>query len=268
MNIVLRTLERILIFLISIAVLWFIATQIFDRLDEQFSIFSALMITYVLSAYIILPRVIHISALVLRKGRIPRFTRAGDGLPADPVNIILHGSRNDLINAFKKAGWYEADKLTPKTAFLMTKAFIRNTPYLSAPFSPLFLFDRPQDIGFQMAIGNSPRQRHHVRFWATNIDTVEDPLDIRYWKKKQTIDYSEPVMWIGAGTKDVGFGFAKLTYQISHAVDPDVDSERDFILSSLKNVGATSEVSFYDSGTYKVGKYASDGKIAEAKLRQ
>jgi hypothetical protein len=46
------------------------------------------------------------------------------------------------------------------------RAFLLNSSYPSAPFSALYLFGRGQDIGFQQAINNSPRKRHHVRFWA------------------------------------------------------------------------------------------------------
>jgi hypothetical protein len=45
----------------------------------------------------------------------------------------------------------------------MIVAFVRNSPYPTAPFSTLYLFGRGQDIGFQKAIDDSPRKRHHIR---------------------------------------------------------------------------------------------------------
>ena len=148
----------------------------------------------------------------------------------------------------------------------MDDALFTNSPYPKAPFSSLFLFNRKQDIGFEQPIGNNIRQRNHVRFWAVNMDRLPDPLDLNFWTKKHEINYSEPLMWIGASTKDTGFGLASLTYQITHAVDANVDEERDYLVSSLQNSGVIKDVKSFDSGTYKVGKYTSDGKIVVATL--
>lgn len=265
MHFVFRWTERVIIFIISLSVIWLIVTQVFNRLDQRLSLFTALFLTYLISAYVLLPQIIHLTTLMLRKGRIPRFTRAADGLPADLANLILMGTEEGLRRAFEKAGWHEAEALTIKTGWKMIVHFVRNTPYPSAPFSSLYLFGRKQDIGFQLPISNSPRQRHHVRFWATNTDRLVDPFDIAYWTKKQPVDYSKPVMWIGAATRDTGFGLAKLTYQITHRTDPDVDEERDYVLATLESTGAE-HADLYESGQFKVGRYSSDGKIAVMNL--
>ena len=56
----------------------------------------------------------------------------------------------------------------------MVRAFVFNSPYPTAPFSTLYLFGRGQDIGFQKAIDNSPRKRHHIRFWSLSLTRAED----------------------------------------------------------------------------------------------
>ena len=56
----------------------------------------------------------------------------------------------------------------------MTQAFVLNAPYPTAPFSTLYLFGRPQDVGFQEPIDDSPRKRHHIRFWALGLTRSED----------------------------------------------------------------------------------------------
>lgn len=286
MNIIQRISQRIVIFAVALFVIWLIVTQVFDRIDQRTPFFIAFALTYIIAAYFILPRVIRITSLILRRGRIPRFTFANDGLPADPVNIIVIGSKKSLIKAFTAAGWNQANPLTMRTAWRMGMAFLKNKPYPEAPFSDLFLFDRKQDIGFQQAIGNSPRKRHHIRFWAKHIEHIPDPLDFAYWTKEDDMDHLEEsetenesvsehelknknansIIWIGAGTKDTGFGLASLTYQISHAVDPHVDEERDHIRATLELTGLVSEVSHYDPGSFKVGKYISDGKIMVLKI--
>lgn len=267
MKFIARFFERIMIFIIGAISLWIIATQIFKRLDQIFPVFFALMFTYLVSAYIFLPRVVQIILLLSRKGRIPRFNRARDGFHVDPVNIILIGNKDQLKNVFKQIGWSQADTLNIKSALKMINAFIKNKPYSRAPFSSLYLFGRRQDIGFQEPIGNSPRKRHHIRFWGTNTNKIDDPLDIKFWTKKQKIDFSKVNVWIGSGSEDLGFAFTQFTYQFSHKVNPNVDQERKYILSALKKNNCINKINYYKPGMFTVGKYTSDGRIAVAKLK-
>src|SRR6202007_1806045 len=100
----------------------------------------------------------------------------GDGLPGDPVNLALIGTFQQLRSGFAAAGWSEADRLGVATSWHMVQAFVFNSPYPTAPFSTLYLFGRGQDIGFQKAIDNTPRKRHHVRFWALSLTRAESPV--------------------------------------------------------------------------------------------
>lgn len=262
-----RWIKRGLIGSVGATMIWLIVFEIFDRLEDRLPWLVALLITYYLSAYIILPRVIRLTSLVIKKGRIPRFTEALDGIEVDPVNIILLGSKLNLIKAFEQVGWQKADKLTINTSIKMVSKFLANKSYPKAPFSSLYLFGRKQDIGFQEPIGQSPRKRHHIRFWATNTEKIDDPLDINFWKKKQKIKNDEAMVWVGSGSEDVGFGFTRLTYQLSHKVNPNVDLERKYILGKLKKSKCIGKITYYKPGVFKVGKYVSDGRIAVAKLR-
>jgi len=252
--------------LIQAGILWLIVSQIFVRLEERLPFFVAALATYVISAYVILPFLVQFWLLLTRQGRIPRFTKSRDGLTVDPVNLILLGTIDQLEAAFKKIDWHKADKVNLKTSIKMIDRFIRNKPYKTAPFSYLFLFGRRQDIGFQKEIGDSPRKRHHIRFWGADKNKVIDPFDVNYWTKKQKFNHKKSMMWIGAGSMDVGFGLTRLTYRISHRVDHDVDKERDFIIRELKQAGCISRVYYYKPGALKVGKYTSDGRIAVAKM--
>jgi len=267
MNFLTRLFQRIIIFTIYVLTAWFIVTQIFHRLDQRLPLFLALIITYYISAYIFLPRLVKIILLISKKGRIPRFTRAGDGFYVDPVNIILIGTKDQLKDVFNQIGWFQADKLNLKSCFKMAKTFIRNQPYPNAPFSFLYLFGRRQDIGFQESINNSPRKRHHIRFWGTNVNKIDDPLDIKFWTKKQKLNLSKVIIWIGSGSEDLGFALTKFTYQLSHKINPNVDEERKYILSALKKGGCIGKISYYKPGTFTIGKYTSDGRIAVAKLK-
>lgn len=252
---------------IGCLLIWLIVWPIFKKLDQTLPLFLALLLTYYLSAYVILPRIIRIALLIIRKGRIPRFTTASDGFYVDPVNIILVGTKENLEKAFEKIGWVKADKLNVRTSEKMVRKFLENKPYPNAPFSNLYLFGRKQNIGFQQSIGNSPRKRHHVRFWAINVNKEINPLDIKFWTKKQRIKPDKVFTWVGAASEDIGFAFTKLTYQLSHRVNPEVDKERKYILNLLKDSKQIGKITYYKSGKFKVGKYTSDGRIAVAKLK-
>jgi translation elongation factor EF-1beta len=193
-------------------------------------------------------------------------TRAGTGLVTDPVNLLLAGSTDELIWAFKEAGWYQADPLTVRTALKMIRRFAMNRPYHEAPFSAHFLFGRKQDIGFQQPIGNSPRKRHHVRFWAADVDPQFEINNIQFWFQKREVDHSKPITWVGSATKDIGFGLTRLSYQVTHRIDKYVDEERDFIMHSLQEVEAVVEDFFVETCEPVVGKFVSDGKIRWARL--
>lgn len=268
MNFIIRLIQRIIIVIVAVLLIWFVTTQVFVRLDQQIHLFGAMILTYVFSAYILLPPTIHIMAVLMRKGRVPRYTRATDGLPADPVNIVFFGNKDQLVKAFEQAGWSMSDRLTLKTAWKMMIAFLRNKTYLTAPFSPLYVFARPQDLGFEEPISRGPRQRHHIRFWAANADKdiSLDIEDIAFWTHRQKVDMSKPVMWVGAGTKDIGFGFTSLTYQLSHRIEKEVDHERDYIISELSAVNSIKNTRLIESDQPVIGRYITDGKIAVADL--
>ena len=136
---------------------------------------------------------------------MPRFTTTGDGLPGDPVNIALIGTLAQLRAAFATAGWSGADRLGLASSWGMVRAFVFNSPYPTAPFSTLYLFGRGQDIGFQKAIDDSPRKRHHVRFWALSLERAEEPMEsARFWLNTDRPPDDARVLWVGAGTKDTG----------------------------------------------------------------
>lgn len=262
-----RFWRDILATILVVITVWLILFQIFGRLDHRLPWLIALLITYIASSYLILPLLVRINLLISRKGRIPRFTTALEGSYIDPVNIILIGTKKQLVKAFEEIGWFKADKLNFRTSWMMIETFIRNKPYEKAPFSSLFLFGRRQDVGFQQPIGHSPRKRHHVRFWGVDVDRIDDPLDIKFWTEKKKINKNDCLNWVGAGSEDTGFGFSRLTFKISHRVDYKVDNERKYILDLLKNKKLIGKITYYKPGGFKVGKYVSDGKIAVTKLR-
>jgi LssY C-terminus len=170
-----RFLRRLLILGLGILCVWLIVF-VFGVVDNRRSWIVALSVTYGIAAYIVLPRAVRMGLKILQRKHVPRYTITGDGLPGDPVNLVLRGTLQQLRVAFATAGWSEADRLGLASSWRMVQAFLFNSPYPTAPFSTLYLFGRGQDLGFQKAIDNSPRKRHHIRFWALSIARAEEML--------------------------------------------------------------------------------------------
>ena len=259
------------VFLIGVFTVWLIVFVVFQVTDNTLPWILAVAVTYGLAAYIILPRVIRMSLKVLHRKHVPDYTTTGDGLPGDPVNIALIGTLPQLRAAFAAIGWTEADKLGLASSWRMIKAFVFNEPYPTAPFSTLFLFGRGQDIGFQKAIDNSPRKRHHVRFWSISQETVEGTLGTPgFWLNTDRPSGDEQSLWVGAATRDTGFSLTWLSVQITHRTAADTNSERDLILALLQQRGLVGDVTSHNENAElpakRVNRYLFDGDVGVAKL--
>jgi hypothetical protein len=271
MRLLTRLFQRLLIGAIGIVSAWLIVFVVFEDADRRLPWFLALGITYAAAAYIILPRALRMGLKILQRKSVPSFTITGDGLPGDPVNIALIGTMHQLRSAFAAVGWSEADRLGLASSWRMIRAFVLNAPYPTAPFSTLYLFGRRQDIGFQKAIDNSPRKRHHIRFWALSLARAENTLgSVSFWLNTDRPPDDARVVWVGAGTKDTGLSLTQLTFQITHATDSDTNIERDFIIAELSKHQVIESVTPYQSGqllpAQRVNHYITDGAITFANL--
>ena len=266
-----RLLQRLLIVGLGVATVWLIVFVVFRFVDHRLPWILALGVTYGFAAYVILPRAVRMGLKILQRKHIPRFTVTGDGLPGDPVNLALIGTLQQLRTTFAVAGWVEADRLGLVSSWRMARAFVFNSPYPSAPFSTLYLFGRGQDIGFQKSIDNSPRKRHHIRFWALSLAHAEDTVGTTaFWINADRPPNDTRVLWVGAGTRDTGFSLTRLTFQITHATDADTNAERDYIVSELARTRQIGDVTSYQSGQHlAVGRfqhYVTDGNVSVANL--
>jgi hypothetical protein len=266
-----RSLQRLLVAGVGILSIWLIVFVVFRITENRLPWILALAGTYGIAAYVILPRAVRISLKILQRKHIPRYTLTGDGLPGDPVNLALIGTRDQLHAAFAAAEWETADRLSLTSSWRMAQSFVTNSPYPTAPFSTLYLFGRGQDFGFQKAIDNSPRKRHHIRFWALSMEHVDAKLGTPdLWLKADRPPDDARVLWVGAGTKDTGFSLTKLTFQFTHATDSDTNLERDYIIAELTKAKAIVDINSYNAQQYvpveRVNHYITDGEITVANL--
>jgi hypothetical protein len=270
LRLLIRFLRRLLILALGVVCIWLIVF-VFRVVDARRSWILALAVTYGIAAYVILPRAVRMGLKILQRKHVPSYTITGDGLPGDPVNLVLTGTLQQLRAAFASAGWIEADPLGFKSSWRMVQAFVFNSPYPAAPFSTLFLFGRGQDIGFQKAIDNSPRKRHHIRFWALSIARGDETLGTAsFWLNTDRPPENVRVYWVGAGTRDTGFSLTRLTFQVTHATDDDTNTERDFIVAELSKSRVIADATSYTAGQQlgagRVNHYVADGEVTVATL--
>jgi hypothetical protein len=138
------------------------------------------------------------------------------GVPGDPINVGLVGSKEDVLCAMNAAGWYPADPITLRSSIAIVGSVLLDRPYRDAPVSPLMFQNKREDLAFEKPVGKSADRRDHVRFWEA-LDRGEEGRAV----------------WLGAVTFDRGVGISHDDGRITHHIAPDVDSERELLTDDL-----------------------------------
>lgn len=233
-------LKRLIVLLLGLGLVWFVVFNFYPLLDDRLPVAIALLITYCFLAYIALPALIRIWHLLQKPTHVPTRTVARDGWALDPINIvILAKNEAEFIRAMQKAGWLTADKKTMATTFRTILMVLLNQPYPNAPFGTQFLFGRRQDLGFQIPIGNSPRNRHHARFWRLGTTLIDEEHEHHgFWRNLlKRFLHKEKEIWVGAAVIDWGINIRVRNLQIDHGIDSDTSLERDYLVATLKDAG-------------------------------
>jgi hypothetical protein len=184
--------------------------------------------------------------------RAPRHTATKLGHQGDPVNVAFVGTEEELHRALALAGWYTADPITLETSLRIAADVVLRKPYPHAPVSDLYLWGRRQDHAFEQPVGDSPKQRHHVRFWrSAEVDAAGEPL------------------WLGAATFDERVEISRTTGTVTHKIGADVDRERNKVLVDAHAKGLLSGAYWVDGfhrereGRNGGGDhYFTDGRLA------
>jgi hypothetical protein len=192
--------------------------------------FAVVSVVYFLLAYVVLPALWKHHEHEPALASLPMVTRTGTGIPGDPLNVGLVGSRDDILRAMDAANWFPADPITLRTSLEIVGSVVLDRPYHAAPVSALYYQGKKEQLAFEKPDGRSADRRHHVRLWQV--------LD------KGTT--GRPV-WLGAATFDRGVGLSHYTGQVTHHIGPDIDAERDLLMRDLGEAGMV-EALFQISG--------------------
>jgi hypothetical protein len=217
---------------------------------------AAVIVGYVSVSYLILPATWSRIEHEPRLSHLAMLTSTAQGIPGDPINVGLLGSREDVVSAFHIAGWYPADPITLRTSLEIVGSVLFDRPYRDAPVSPLIFEGRREDLAFEKPDGISADRRQHVRLWLVLASGTD----------------ASPV-WLGSATFDKGVTLSRDTGQVTHKIAPNVDEERDQLVRGLNQAQmVTSIYQMRGIGPTLNGRngegdpYYSDGEVWVAKL--
>jgi LssY C-terminus len=188
--------------------------------------------------------------------QIPRRISDKAGDPGDMTNFLLIGSEAQVLQVFKDAGWVKVDKDTKGAVFHGLLESLSKESYVEMPMSVLYLFGRPQDYGFAHAEPiKVVSSRHHLRLWKSSLTADGQPV------------------WVGAATHDIGFERDQRNNGVTHKIDPDVDTEREFLGKTFLETGEFSALvrvtpsdAVKDARTATGGGFHSSGEVLIMRL--
>ena len=152
---------------------------------------------------------------------------------ADPINLIMEGTREDVDSALNRAGWLPAKRSTFGALAAEAGAVLLAGRDSEAPMSHEYYRGRVEDLRFERA-SPSARARHHVRLWQAD---------------------STATLWAAAATEDVGMLVSARHPTVTHRIAPDIDKERELLLSELLAGGCALLEGYVTlSGAVKSGK--------------
>jgi hypothetical protein len=180
-----------------------------------------------------------------------------DGEPGDATNFALLGTEQQVRTVLASAGWVQVDANAQAALVHGLLNTLQHKPYVEVPMSTLYLFGRPQDLGFARASAITvATERHHLRCWNSGMTVGGVPL------------------WIGAATHDIGLERDQRNGDITHRIAPEIDLERDFLRDSLQATGTVAAAAYFtplsavhSAHTATGGSFTTDGRLLVMQLR-
>ena len=169
--------------------------------------------------------------------------------PGDPLNLVIVGTGRHVLATLIRRGWDLTEIMRSDTKWRTIASSLIGSKYRTSPVSPMYLFDRPQDVALQKA-RNSVDERNHLRLWIAPV----------------TLNGKH--VWVGQISRDIGVKLSSKT-MVTHKIDPVVDEARFYITldvaasQTLHRFGYVKGVGYSDRDTprfnYTRDPYYTDG---------
>lgn len=169
--------------------------------------------------------------------------------PGDPLNIVVLGKGLHMLAAFIRQGWDMTETATGGSVWRTIKSSVFGMKYRTSPVSPLYVYNRHQDVALQKARGTVD-ERNHMRLWLAPV----------------TFENRE--VWVGQISRDIGVKLSSKTL-VTHKIDPIIDESRFALLldaaasQSLERVGFVKGVGVSPLASprhnYTLDPYYTDG---------
>jgi LssY C-terminus len=166
------------------------------------------------------PQVITSESVPASSGQLPTHTETLTGKKQEPISLIVVGTQDQLTRAFRQAGWTEAQKLSIASVSEVIRVSLRHQADPAGPVTPSFVAEQPNTLAFNLPVGTTFEQRHHVRIWKTPVQTTD----------------GQP-LWLATASFDKGFELGPTTFLPTHQIAPDIDNDRDYVATSLEQAG-------------------------------
>lgn len=185
--------------------------------------------------------------------KIPKYSETLIGNPQEPLGFIFLAKDDiSLTQSFEKAGWSSANRVSIKSVAKIAEAAVLRRQYLNAPMTPSFWNAAVNDFGFEKPTqSNSVDERHHIRIWKTNL--TQDGLSV----------------YVGTASLDTA-----IKWLVTHRISPDIDTEKSFVIDSLKlvsEIGNVQEIQFVDpvlGQNFSSDAFFTNGKLYIIKFSQ
>ena len=131
----------------------------------------------------------------------------------DPLNLVIIGDSRHMLATLVRQGWDLTETMRRDTVWKTVASSLFRSSYRTSPISPLFLFNRPQDISLQKTRGTVD-ERNHLRLWLAPVT------------------HNGKHVWVGQISRDIGVKLSRKTL-VTHKIDPIVDEARLYITLDL-----------------------------------
>jgi len=162
--------------------------------------------------------------------RLPRETTSQDGRGrGDPLNLVVVADENDEFGlAFLRNNWDLTEVLTVGNVFKLMSSFLFSSRWRTSPVSPLYVFNRKQDIALQKA-RRTIHERNHLRLWLAP-----------YTCERRSV-------MVGQISRDIGLRFSfRAPGLVTHKIDPETDEARDYLAQEMILGGSVRQVAWVD----------------------